>query len=299
MTTEAVWEIPQPLSTLDVRLDAVTVTTVRQHGNPSGTRLVMSHGSGLAADLYYPFWSMLMDDFDLMVYDLRNHGWNGVGAQRDHNVPTLIHDHDVILESIDRDYGRKPTVGIFHSLASLVTLLSFTNLYSAMVLFDPPLTKPGASQTELHDAAERAAAQIRRRGHHFKTREDLVELLRISPTFKRAVPGVHDLMARTTLRQSASGEGYELRCPREYEAQLMDYARSFFPLLDLELIACPTKIIGGDPTLPQAYLPTLDLRLVSAMDYDFIPEATHLLQLEKPAECVAVAREFLERHGLA
>ena len=299
MTADIVWEIPDPLSTFDVRLDADTVTTVRQHGNPSGPRVVLSHGSGLAADLYYPFWSLLADDYDLMVYDLRNHGWNSVGAQTDHNIPTLISDHDIILESIDRAYGSKPTAGIFHSLATLVTLLSFSRLYSVLILFDPPLTKPGASQTELHDAAERAAKLIRRRGHLFRRREDFIELLGIFPTFKRAVPGVHDLMARTTLRQSADGEGYELRCPREYEAQLMDYARSFFPLLDLDLVACPTKIIGADPTLPHAYLPTLDQRIVSAMDYDFIPEATHFLQLERPAECAAVTREFLERHGLA
>ena len=103
--------------------------------------MVVSHGSGLAVDLYYPFWSLLADDFDLMVYDLRNHGWNSVGDQRDHNIPTLIHDHDIILESIDRAYGSKPTVGIYHSLASLITLLSFSKLYSALVLFDPPLTK--------------------------------------------------------------------------------------------------------------------------------------------------------------
>ena len=299
MTTDIVWEIPAPLSTFDVRLDADTLTTVRQHGNPSGPRVVLSHGSGLAVDLYYPFWSLLAGDFDLMVYDLRNHGWNSVGAQRDHNIPTLIHDHDIILESIDREYGSKPTVGIFHSLTTLITLLSFSRLYSALVLFDPPLTRPGASQIELHDAAERAAALIRRRGQRFKKREDFVEVLGIFPTFKRAAPGVHELMARTTLRQSAGSEGYELRCPREYEAQLMDYGRSFFPLLDLELVACPTKIIGADPTLPHAYLPALDQQLASAMDYDFIPEATHFLQLEKPAECVAVAREFLERHGLA
>ena len=299
MTTEAVWEIPAPRSTLDVRLDADTVTTVRRHGNPSGTRIVLSHGSGLAADLYYPFWSLLADDFDLMVYDLRNHGWNGVGARRDHNIPTLIHDHDLVLESVDRLYGSKPTVGIFHSLAALLTLLSFSKVYSALVLFDPPLTKPGASQTELHDAAERAAATIRRRGHRFEKREDFVELLGIFPTFKRTVPGVHELMARTILRGSASGRGYELRCPREYEAQLMEYARSFFPLLDLDLLACPTKIVGADPTLPHAYLPALDPRLVSTVDYDFIPEATHFLQLEKPEECAALTREFLERQGLS
>ncbi|MDE0389097.1 MAG: hypothetical protein OXI75_10400, partial [Rhodospirillales bacterium] len=68
MTADNVWEIPAPLSTFDVRLDADTVTTVRQHGNPSGPRVVLSHGSGLAADLYYPFWSLLADDYDLMVY---------------------------------------------------------------------------------------------------------------------------------------------------------------------------------------------------------------------------------------
>ena len=299
MTADAVYELPEPLSVLDVRLDADTVTTLRQHGNPSGPRIVMSHGSGLAVDLYYPFWSLLADDFDLVVYDLRNHGWNDVGAQNDHNIPTLIRDHDLILEAIDRHYGSKPTIGIFHSLTTLVALLSFSKLYAALVLFDPPLTKPGASQIELHDAAERAAVMIRKRGHRFKKREDYIELLGIFPTFKRAVPGVHELMARTTLRPSASGEEYELRCPREYEAQLMDYARSFFPLLDLDLLACPTKIIGADPTLPHAYLPTLDQRLASAMDYDFIPEATHLLPLEKPAECVAVTREFIARHGLS
>ena len=260
---------------------------------------MLSHGSGLAADLYYPFWSLLANDFDLMVYDLRNHGWNSVGAQRDHNIPTLIRDHDTILESIEHAYGSKTTIGIYHSLTTIVTLLSFSKLYSALILFDPPLTRPGANLTELHDAAERAANTIRRRGHHFRTREEFVEILDIFPTFKRAAPGVHELMARTTLRQSPSGHGFELRCPREYEAQLMDYGRSFFPLLDLDLVSCPTKIIGADPTLPHAYLPALDQRLASTMDYDFIPDATHFLQLEKPEECVAVTREFLERHGLA
>ena len=29
------------------------------------------------------------------------------------------------------------------------------------------------------------------------------------------------------------------------------------------------------------------------VDYDFIPEATHLLQLERPEECAAAVREFL------
>ena len=298
MTTEAVWEIPEPLSACDVRLDDHTVTTLRQYGNSSGVRLVLSHGSGLAIDLYYPFWSLLADDCELIVYDLRNHGRNVAGPQRDHNIPTLIHDHDVILESIDRNYGSKPTIGVFHSVSSLVPLLSFTRLYSALVLFDPPLCKPGSSQVELQVAAEKAAAQIRRRGHRFRTREEFSDFLRYVPAFSRVVPGVRELMAQTTLRRSASEEDYELSCPREYEAQLMDYARSFFPLIDLEWLSCPTKVVGADPTLPYSYLPTFDVGDVMRVDYDFIPETTHLLQLERPEECAAAVRTFIERHEL-
>ena len=299
MTSETVWEVPEPLSVCEVRLDDWTVTTVRRHGNPAGPRLVLSHGNGLAIDLYYPFWSQLAGEFDLMVYDLRNHGWNTVGVQRDHNIPTLIHDHDLVLEAIEGRYGSKPTAGIFHSVSTLIALLSFTDRYSALVFFDPPICKPAASQTEFDTAAERAAARTRRRGHRFATEEEFAELLRYMPGFFRTVPGVRQLMARTTLRWSAEGGDYELRCPREYEAQITDYVRSFSPLLDFEILTCPAKVIGADPTLPYAYLPSFDLSHVLTVDYDFLPESTHNLQLEQPAQCAAMVREFLEHNGIA
>ena len=300
MTSEPVWEIPEPRSVCEVRLDEDTVTTLRRHGNPDGPRLVLSHGNGLAIDLYYPFWSLLTDEFDLIVYDLRNHGWNTVGARQKHNIPTLIRDQERIFEAIDRHYGNKPKIGVFHSVSALVTLFLSTesNSLAAQVLFDPPLCKPGKSQIEFDDAVERNAARTRRRADRFQTREDFVELLRSVPTFTRVLPGVCDLIARTTLRPSANGEGYELRCPREYEAQIMDYVRGFSPLVDLATLACPTKVMGADPTLPFAYLPTLDLSDVMAVEYDFLPERTHYLQLEDPQECVAVVREFLEENGL-
>ena len=300
MTSEPVWEIPEPRSVCEVRLDADTVTTLRRHGNPDGPRLVLSHGNGLAIDLYYPFWSLLADEFDLIVYDLRNHGWNTVGAREKHNVPTLIRDQERIFEAIDRHYGHKPKIGVFHSASALVTLFlsAESNSLAAQVLFDPPLCKPGASHLEFDDVAERAAALTRRRGDRFQTQEDFVELLRYVPTFTRVVPGVLDLMARTTLRRSANGQDYELRCPREYEAQIMDYVRGFSPLVELGALPCPTKIVGADPTLPFAYLPTIDLRDIVAVEYDFLPETTHYLQLENPEECVAEVREFLEQNGL-
>ena len=103
-----------------------TAIVLRRHGNPDGPRLVLSHGNGLAVDLYYPFWSLLADDFDLIVYDLRNHDWNEVGAIDKHNMPSFVDDHDRIMEAIDHQYGDKPKVGVFHSVSALISLLSPT-----------------------------------------------------------------------------------------------------------------------------------------------------------------------------
>ena len=297
-TSETLWEIPEPLSTSDVRVDDDTVITLRRHGNPAGPRLVLSHGSGLAIDLYYPFWSLLLDDFDLVIYDLRNHGWNAVSAREKHNVPTFVSDHDIILEAIDRNYGKKPKIGVYHSIAALTTLLSPTkgSQFSGYVLFDPPLCKRGASYEEFDAAAERLAAMVRRRAHRFRNREQLTEVLSYIPTFQRTVPGFFDLMARTTLRECENGEGYELRCPREFEAQVTEYAAPYAVLVDFATFHCPIKVIGADPTLPYSYLPTLDLSHILTVDYDFLPETTHLLQVEQPEECAAELREFIKRN---
>jgi len=51
--------------------------------------------------------------------------------------------------------------------------------------------------------------------------------------------------------------------------------------------------MGADPTLPFSYLPTLDLSDIMTVDYDFLPDATHFLQLEQPQECASAVREFV------
>ena len=259
---------------------------------------MLTHGNGLAIDVYFPFWSLLADDFDLMIYDLRNHGWNSVGPQQEHNIPTLIADHDRILAYIERVYGSKPTAGVFHSLSALVTMMSLTDPYSALVLFDPPLCKPMGGEEEFDAAAERTAAMARRRTERFRAIDEFAMLLSFQPGLSDVSSEVRELMARATLRRRADGQDFELRCPRYYEAQIAEYVRSFAPLLDLEMLACPTKVVGADPTLPYAYLPTFNLSQAAAIDYDFVPDATHFLQLEKPTECAAILRAFLQEQGI-
>ncbi len=307
MTSEVVWEIPDPLSTCEVNLDETTVTTLRRYGNPEGRRLILSHGNGLAIDLYYPFWSLLADDFELIVYDLRNHGRNVLSSIEQHNVAIFISDLYRTLDGIDEAYGPKPRIGVYHSLSALIALLSLSPImagasatrgpnFSTLVLFDPPLYRASAS-AQFDELAELLARRTRRRSNRFPTLESFAELVRYSASFARVVPGVHRLMASTTLRRSACGEHYELRCPPEYEARIVDYVRGYAGMVDFENLPCHIKVISADPTLPFAYLPTLDLMRTEVVDYDFLPEATHYLQLEKPAECAAAVREYLDPPG--
>ncbi len=295
---EALWEIPEPLSTLDVQVDDDSVIVLRRHGNPDGPRLVLSHGNGLAIDLYYPFWSLLISDFDLVVHDLRNHGWNRVGIQEDHSVDSFARDHDRIFEAIESAYGVKPTVGVFHSISALASMHTPSRgaNYSALALFAPPLCNTGR-YAEFELLARRTADMIRRRTPWFRSREELADLHSYLPVFHRSVPGVFELVARTTLRESETGQGFELRCPFEYEAQIWDHVSEYAVSVDFGGLRCPVKILAADPAWQYPSVPTFDYE-GSGVDHEMVPGTTHFLQLDKPEECAAVLRRFLEGLGI-
>ena len=88
-------------------------------------------------------------------------------------------------------------------------------------------------------------------------------------------------------------------CPREYEAQILEYGFGWAMEVDFSLVRCPVKAIGSDPTTPFSFLPSMDLRVLVETNYDFLPGTSHFLQLEEPEECAKLTIEFLEAQGLA
>ena len=298
-TPERIWFIPEPHATVEIDLGGGATILLRRHGNPDGPRILVSHGNGLASDMYYPFWSLLEDEFDLIVYDLRNHGRNPVGEIAGHNIPNMVADHDRVLEEVAANFGQKPAIGLYHSVSALIALLSpaLGANYRALVLVDPPITKAGRDYQEFEAAAERAAAMARRRADNIPTKIKMIEVLSVIPIYQRMVPGAYQLIADTTLRPNRDGDGFTLRCPKEYEARIMEYACAFAVAVNLEAIKCPVQVIGADPMIPYSYLPSLDLTDIARVNYDFIPDSTHFLQLEEPQECLAMMREFLGRIG--
>ena len=293
--------IPEPHAVFEVHASDGAVIFVRRHGNPDGPRIVFSHGNGFSADACFPFWSHFIDRFDVFVHDVRNHGWNPVGERRAHNVPTFAEDGDRVVQDIDRRFGKKPRAGVFHSLSAIVALRQAATGgggFAALVLFDPPVCPPGGFPTDMLGVGERLGRIARMRRVRYENPEAYAEHLSRNRAFRHLPRDTLQSFARTTLRPAAAGTGYELCCPREYEAQINEFFFVWSILVDFEGVTCPMKAIGADPTVPGTYMPSMDMGELGLVDYDFVPETSHLLLLEQPARCAEVAIEFLSRHGL-
>ena len=289
-----VWNVPEPEAVHEVRVGDGCSIVLRRHGNPNGPRLVVSHGNGFAVDAYWPFWSRFVDGFDVFVHDIRNHGWNPVGDPEAHSIPVLAEDFACVSREIDQCFGTRPKVGVFHSLSALTMLHSrVSHEYAALVLFDPPLRMPGGAMKELEKLGSRMGAVTRRRQERFDTPDAYAEFLSKKAAFDGLDAGKLSLFARATLRPAADGDGYELGCPREHEARLWDSLYPFARTVDFDAIACPVKVVGSDPTVPNSFLPSTEMPELMRLDYDFVPETTHLLQLERPRACAAYTLEYL------
>lgn len=294
------WSVPEPLVVGEALMDDGTVIVLRRHGNPEGTRIVLSHANGFAADSYYPFWSLLEDQFDLILYDFRNHGWNTMTSLDDHSIPTFVQDNARIGQAIEEHFGAKPRIGVFHSLSGQTAAVEASQTrgsYEALVLFDPFFCPPGCDpvhKRRLERTMSGMADAAQRRRSTFESADAYADRLQRNPAFERLRPGVAKLIAATTLREMSNGAGVELRCPREYEAKIYEQGLQYANSVAIDTLSCPVKVIGSDPIAPHSFLPTVAMNEILELNYDFIPETTHFLQLEEPEECVATMLDFVK-----
>ncbi len=274
-----------------------TPVIVRQHGNPSGPRLVFSHGIGFAIDQYYPLWSLFCELYEVIVYDLRYHGWNAVSDFQDQGIPTLIHDQQVIHENIQTLFGAKPTVGVFHSISALASLLSPSggSEFTQRILVEPLVCTSRSGYRQFVAIMQKGVQIVASRIERFQSMQDYATLLRNTQRFDLLTPAALDLMAETTLRPSRDGNGYELRCPREFEAKIMDECKTYAHVSKFTEMRCPTLVIGADiQTNAQFFLfPPIEPHSIPGADYNFVSGTTHFLPLEKPEDCAAKMWEYI------
>jgi pimeloyl-ACP methyl ester carboxylesterase len=294
-------EVPAPLRVIELSMDDGAIIRIRQHGNPAGPRLALSHGNGLATDGYLPFWGRLQNRYELIVFDFRNHGQNPLHNFRHHNWQQFILDFERIFQAVQQSFGAKRTAGIFHSLSAVTSVMQTQRIgrrWDPLVLFDPPFYPPdGHPIRELQRGNEDdIAARAERRMPHYNDPMDLGR--QFQRRFPRWLPEAYELMARATLRRDASTEKWVLACPREYEAHIFRGNRETTTWQRMRNMPVPVKLICADPN--DGGPPALIGRALAeeaAVEYEAIAETTHFLQIERPQECVRAMEDFLVKHG--
>jgi pimeloyl-ACP methyl ester carboxylesterase len=301
------FELPVPHMTFDVTLDDGAEIRMRRHGTADGVRLLLTHGNGFAADAYFPYWQHLTAKFDLLVFDFRNHGQNVPVVPSHHTYEQLTRDLERIVQDVRARLGERPTAGLFHSMSARTAMKHAIEVgwrWDALVLFDPPDVPPPGHPTYAAMVVfeNRLTEWARQRRRRFAAIEELAEEYRQSRATARWVTGAHELMARSVLRKNPGGDGYELVCDPENEATIYAQALTLNLWPRAQEFGGPVKLIGCDPQMkgaPATGAANQALGIEGGYDYSFVEGTGHLLQIEKPQQCVRLTLEFLARHGLA
>lgn len=297
--------VPQPLARADLVMRDGAVIRLRRYGRAGATRLVLSHGNGLAINAYAPFWLPLTDDYDVVLFDMRNHGENPLHGVEAHVYENFYSDIEEIFHGIRAHFGAARTVGVFHSLSAIAALqhgVRHDRRWDAVCAFDPPIMPPEGHplhDVELEDMLKLAERALRR-PTVYDSPDQLAAQFRRRPSFRRWVPEGPDLLARHTLRRMDDGR-WTLCCPPPCEAYC--FRENVDPTLfgKLARFPVPLMLIGGDPDSPDAAPAAATAKAAHdelGIDYAFVPDTTHFLQIEEPQACRALLQDFLRRHGL-
>ena len=302
-------EVPPADDSLDVTMGDGAVVRVRRFARPDAVRLFVSNGNGFAIDGYYPFWGPLRERFEVVAFDVRNHGRNppaSSGADG-HTYAQMALDLEVLVRSVRTAFGPRDSVGAFHSMSARTAMKHAIEIgfpWRALVLFDPPnVPPPGHRCFEAMDVFERRLADwATRRPARFADPGELARQYAETRAHSTWVPGAHELMARAVLRPADdAGGGWVLACPPALEASIYLQALTLNLWPRPEAHGGPVKLVAADPGARGAPAPAFANQALAedfGYVYEAVPGTGHLLQIQKPEECRRAMLRFLDDVGV-
>jgi pimeloyl-ACP methyl ester carboxylesterase len=295
--------VPQPTQQVDIEMSDGAIIVLRRYGNADGPRVAFSHGNGLAIDAYVGFWKLFIADYDVIVFDMRNHGHNPTHHRDGHNWVRVTEDLQELWRAFAMNFGAKPVSGVFHSLSAISSLRQvarFGASWRRLVLFDPPLWPcPGHEMIPVQEASgRRMAKRARNRPQSYVSPEEFADQIRTRTQFQRWRPGTHELYARATLRHNEATGRWDLACPRDYEADIFESNQDdtiWNAIIDG--LAVPVTLIGADPALDDIGSHGRICEMLAqeaGLDCEIISNTTHLLQLEEPEACAEAVKRRID-----
>jgi pimeloyl-ACP methyl ester carboxylesterase len=269
------------------------------HGEARPARLFVSHGNGFASDGYFAFWRRFLPEYEIAVFDMRNHGHNAPGEPASHDYAHMMGDVDAVLRAVGDEFGPKPSAGLFHSMSAQSALLAALECawrLDALVAFDPPNVPPdGPARAAMLGYLDRLAAWAKTRRETFADPAELAAEYAATRSGRAWSEETRMLMARAVLREG------RLSCPPAFEAWMYEQGATLDLWPRRTDFPGPVRLIGADPARGRPTATALSNRALAdygGFDYAAIPGTSHLLQLEAPDPCAEAAREFLKGVGL-
>jgi len=299
--------LPAPAETFDAAMTDGTTIRCRRHAIGKGPCLAITHGNGFATDGYRVFWEPLLERFEVVLFDMRNHGQNAPSIPDRHNYLQMSLD----LASVERAIrprlaaGQK-LVAVTHSMSGRAVMKQVVEQgwsWDAIVLFDPPNVPPrGHALFETMRTFELKLIDFAcNRPDRFASVDDAIKGFRESRASSRWVPQAQEDMGRAVVRPDPAGNGYVLACRRELEGAIYLAALTLDLWPPASAFQGPTLLVGADPEQkgnPPTGIANRTLATEQGYEYEMIAQAGHLLQIEKPEECREVMLRFLAKHGI-
>jgi len=273
-----------------------TELAVRAAGDPSSPPIVFLHGFSLDLTTWHEQWVALGDEFRCVLVDHRSHGRSGTAAGRDLSLAALAGDLEAVLDAVAPD---RPAVLVGHSMGALA-ILAFAG--SRPDRFDGRVAGVVLIGAAAGDLVRGAVGSV-------------TELLRPSPTAIRTAARRVDRLRRAVLASPGDVSGTLIRLTQfgpdapaplvEHVVALASRAPSHVwtdglaGLIDADLrpalrhVDVPALVIAGqhDRITPVAGAVTLVAELPRGTLLT-VPDAGHLVMLERPAEVNEHLRAF-------
>ena len=258
--------------------------------------LLLLHANSYSAELYAPLLQPLFADYDVFAPDLPGHGrsrWTG-------RIQHWQEVADFYIRYFDQHPPETPSLGIGHSIGGIVLMLMSLQRpewFHRLVLLDPVMLPKGIlllirglkclSLTHRIPLARSA----RRRRTRFPDAETALAHYSSKPVFSRLEPQFLKAYVDTCMYATADGE-YQLSCSPELES-------SIYQSLPLNVWSLPGQLVHPALFIIGHHSDTVNsrgVRRLSKMAGNHVVKEIpggHLFPFEKPAETMALIREFL------
>jgi lipase len=261
----------------------------------TGPTVVMLHATGFQPWLWHPIARELAGPYRVIAPYMCDHR---VLDPRGGGLSWLLLADD--LRSLLEKLGVERPAMVGHSMGATVASIAEANagpLASRMVLIEPIFLPSVFYEIDITVEQHPLASRSIKRRSAWEDEGEAREYLRTRELFKAWDGEMLDLYLEHGMTKAENG-ALTLACQPEREAALFMGGRAQDPWQLLERISCPVLLVEGgesenrlvvDIERAGSMIPKAELRVVEG--------AGHLVPMEKPAETLALIREFLESPG--